>query len=330
MINVEHVSVWIRPYYGEIPLLDDISVTISQGETLGLVGESGSGKTLLARSMLGLLPPTATTAGRVVVEGTNVLDATEKELRELRGPILASVFQDALVALNPSRTVGGHFADVWRSARLSPRDGWRSAATDALEMVALRDMPRVLDSYPHELSGGMRQRALIALALLRRPSVLVADEPTTALDRIIEAEVLELLETLQRELGLAIVLISHDLDVIRRVCRRVAVLYGGQLCELGPADEVLRLPLHRYTEGLIGSVDSLAERTHPLLTIPGTVPHPRDFPQGCRFAPRCGAASAVCSEPRPEVEGGQSRAWCHHSRGLVSSPTRTQRRSDER
>ncbi|MCY4088021.1 MAG: ABC transporter ATP-binding protein [Actinomycetia bacterium] len=313
MITVEHVSVWIRPHYGEIPVLDDISVTISQGETLGLVGESGSGKTLLARSMLGLLPPTATAAGRVLVGEVDVLHATEKELRELRGPVLASVFQDALVALNPSRTVGGHFADVWRSADLSPRNGWRSAAREALELVALRDVPRVLESYPHELSGGMRQRALIALALLRRPAVLVADEPTTALDRIVEAEVLELLENLQRDLGLAIVLISHDLDVIRRVCRRVAVLYGGQLCELGPADEVLRAPLHHYTSGLIGSVDSLARRTRPLLTIPGTVPHPQDFPAGCRFAPRCHAATEACSEPRPAVEGGRSRAWCHHS-----------------
>jgi peptide/nickel transport system permease protein len=312
LLEVENLSVSFPSHYGEIALIQNVSFALAQGETLGLVGESGSGKTVLGQALLGLLPKTARITGRITIAGIDVLNASPRELTKLRGGIAAPIFQDALISLNPNRTVAGHFADIWRSSDLSPRDGWRDAAEASLRQVALRDPARVMASYPFELSGGMRQRALIALALLRKPTLLVADEPTTALDRLVQDEVLATLDTLQRDMNLAVILISHDLDVIRRVCARTAVLYAGQLCELGPTADVLSRPLHRYTAGLIGGIRSLQERQRPLLTIPGVVPPPGDFGAGCRFMPRCANATPECGEDRPYVSDCALHAWCHH------------------
>jgi peptide/nickel transport system ATP-binding protein/peptide/nickel transport system permease protein len=320
IVRVEHLSVWFPRHYGDIPVLDDISFTLGRGETLGLVGESGSGKTLLSQAILGLLPPSAKVVGRIVVAGTDVVGAREKELNAIRGAVAAPVFQDALVSLNPNRTVFGHFKDVWRSARMQPRDGARVAASEALRLAALPDVTRVLGSYPHELSGGMRQRALIALALFRGPSLLIADEPTTALDRVVEVEVLATLRRLQAELGLSMVLVSHDMEVVSHMCARIAVLYGGQLCELGPTPSVVTGQVHPYTAGLLASVRSLEEVARPLRSIPGVVPHPSNFNAGCRFLPRCPEGGPECLQPRPAVVVGAVEAWCHHPLG---SPGRT-------
>jgi oligopeptide/dipeptide ABC transporter ATP-binding protein len=222
------------------------------------------------------------------------------------------VFQDALVSLNPTRTIYRHFDDIWRSAQMKPRNGARRAAEEALELAALSDIPRVLASYPHELSGGMRQRALIALALLRRPSLLIADEPTSALDRAVEVEVLGTLRRLQRELNLAIILVSHDMDVVTHMCSRIAVLYGGQLCEVGDTREVLARHAHPYTAGLLTAVQSLRDMTRPLGTISGVVPHPSAFPSGCRFRPRCPRGDAECEKERPQIRIGGEDVWCFH------------------
>jgi peptide/nickel transport system permease protein len=311
LVVVDDLSVRFPLHYGDTSILDHVSFTLAPGETLGLVGESGSGKTVLGQALLGLLPKTTRITGRINVAGVEVVGAKTKDLTRLRGGTAAPIFQDALVALNPNRTIGGHFADVWKSAHLAS-GVWRSAAEKALRQVALRDTGRVLGSYPFELSGGMRQRALIALSILRKPSLLVADEPTTALDRLVEDEVLATLGNLQNELDISIILISHDLEVIRRVCSRTAVLYAGQICEIGPTEEVLSRPLHRYTAGLIGGIRSLKERERPLLTIPGTVPPPQEFGAGCRFTPRCPAATEECSSDRPETKLGTLTAWCHH------------------
>lgn len=319
IVRVEHLSVWFPRHYGSIPVLDDISLTLGRGETLGLVGESGSGKTLLSQAILGLLPPAAKVSGRIVVAGTDVVGAGEKELTRIRGGVAAPVFQDALVSLNPNRTIFGHFKDVWRSAGMQPRDGARGAASEALRLAALPDVARVLGSYPHELSGGMRQRALIALALFRRPSLLIADEPTTALDRVVEVEVLGTLKRLQAELGLSMVLVSHDMDVVSHMCARIAVLYGGQLCELGPTSSVVSSQVHPYTAGLLASVRSLEEMARPLRLIPGVVPHPSNFNPGCRFLPRCPSGGPECLEPRPVAMVGATEAWCHHPLGSVDT-----------
>ena len=311
VVVVDSLTVRFPSFYGNVPVLDRVSFTIDRGESLGVVGESGSGKTLLAQAILGLLPKTAQASGRVVVTGVDVLGASDKELRRVRGRVVAGVFQDALVSLNPSRTIGGHFHDVWKSED-SARETWRPAAEAALAHVALPDTGRVLNSYPHELSGGMRQRALIALALVRRPTLLIADEPTTALDSLVEVEVLGTLRRLRSELDLSMVLVSHDFDVISHMCSRVAVLYGGQLCEIGPTSDVIRVPLHRYTEGLLGSVRSLEDMAIPLQPIPGVVPSPQEFGPGCRFLPRCTAGDSQCTRERPRVEFNLVQAWCHH------------------
>jgi len=324
IVTVEHLSVWFPRHYGDVPVLDDISFSIARGETLGLVGESGSGKTLLSQAVLGLLPPSARTSGRIFVHGLDVLDAPEKQLASIRGRVAAPVFQDALVSLNPNRTILGHFTDVWRSARMKPQNGAKDAAAGALRLAALTDaVPRVLGSYPHELSGGMRQRALIALALLQRPQLLIADEPTTALDQVVEVEVLGTLRRIQRELGLSMILVSHDMDVVSHMCARIAVLYGGQLCELGPTAEVLSHHIHPYTTGLIASVRSLERRTRPLETIRGVVPHPSNFDPGCRFLPRCPVGGPECQAARPRAVAGSTEAWCFHPDTLAASGVET-------
>lgn len=312
LVEISNLSVWFPEHYGDIPVIDDVSISISSGETLGVVGESGSGKTLLGLAILGLLPLNAQTTGSVFVNGVDMLSGSNHEIKSIRGSIVTGVFQDALISLNPNRTIGGHFRDVWKSAAATSGN-WRDAAREALEMAALgRQSERVLDSYPHELSGGMRQRALIALALLRRPILIIADEPTTALDVIVEREVLATLQRLREELHLGMVLISHDFDVIRDMCSRTAVLYAGQLCEIGPTAALVTRPLHRYTSALISSIESLTNQVRPLSTIPGVVPQPSDFSPGCRFLGRCPAGDAACEETRPRINHSERYAWCHH------------------
>jgi oligopeptide/dipeptide ABC transporter ATP-binding protein len=312
IVQVEGLTVRFPGHYGDVAVLDDVSFELNTGETLGLVGESGSGKSLLSAAILGLLPSSARISGRILLDGIDVVSASERQLSTLRGSVAAPVFQDALVSLNPSRTIFKHFDDVWRSARLEPRDGARRAAEEALELAALSDIPRVLDSYAHELSGGMRQRALIALALLRRPSLLIADEPTTALDRAVEVEVLRTLRRLQRDLSLSIILVSHDMDVVAHMCSRIAVLYGGQLCEIGGTADVLASKAHPYTDGLLTAVQSLRQMVRPLGTIGGVVPHPSAFPAGCRFRPRCPRGGAECQGQRPRTRIGEEDVWCFH------------------
>jgi peptide/nickel transport system permease protein len=319
VVEVRDLDIRFPGSYGGRAVVEGVSFSLAAGETLGLVGESGSGKTLIGRALLGNLPDTAVAGGTIRVAGVDTLGGSRGDLARLRGGMATAVFQDALVALNPSRTIGGHFADVW-AATGKDGDELRRAALETLELVALPDAPRILASYPHELSGGMRQRALIALALLRRPSILVADEPTTALDRLVEHEVLTTLERLQRELGLTMLLISHDLAVVRRLCQRVAVLYAGQLCELGPTAAVLSAQVHRYTAGLVDAAASLRDRRRPLASIPGTVPPPDQFGPGCRFAGRCGYATGACTTERPRVQSAAGEAWCHHPRPADREP----------
>ena len=309
-VLVEDLEIRFPAHYGDIPVVEDVHLQLGRGETLGLIGESGSGKSLIGRAILGLLPPGATVEGRVEVRGVDMFNAGPEKIGSVRGSVVATVFQDARAALNPTRTIGGHLEDVWNSAG-EDRARFRAAALEAMELAALPAPERVLASYPHELSGGMRQRALIAIALLRRPSVLIADEPTTALDRIVEDEVLSTLSRLQSELGLSMLLISHDFSVIRRMASRVAVLYAGQVCEIGSAAEVMGTTMHPYTGGLADAVLSLAECRRPLSSIGGTVPSPIDFPSGCRFATRCPNVTPDCVKTRPEVGHGAHRAWCH-------------------
>jgi oligopeptide/dipeptide ABC transporter ATP-binding protein len=311
VLVVEDLSVRFPTVYGGVPVLDGIGLTVAKGEALGIVGESGSGKSLLGLAAVGLLPDTAVASGAVRVAGYDMLNLSHAQESLVRGGIVSHIYQDALSALNPNRRIGAHFHDVWRSGTRSD-ERWREAALEMLDRVALRMPDRILSLYPDQLSGGMRQRVLIALALLRRPSLLIADEPTTALDRSTADEVLTLLNELRQTLGMALILISHDFANVRHACDRVAVVYAGQLCELGRLQAVLAEPIHRYTHALLESVRSLHRGQYPLASIPGVVPTPHGFGSGCRFHGRCPAGTEECLRGRTQVCAPASTGWCVH------------------
>lgn len=297
----------------------DVSFAIGRGESVGLVGESGSGKTLTCRAVLGVLPPGVAVSAGTIRLGAD-LDLTGLDRRGwdgVRGNRLAAVFQDPASYLNPSLTVGRQLAEQLRLKRGLPRAQTRAAAVDLLAAMGLRRAAAVYDQYPHELSGGMLQRALIAIAVAGEPELLVADEATTALDAAVQAEVLDLLRHLREERGLALLLVSHDLAVVAEVCDRVAVFYAGELVEQGPTAEVIASPRHPYTEALL-RVASLGDwRRRDLEVIPGRPPEPGAMPTGCRFAARCVHATSDCNSPvalSTSEDGRQVR--CHRAATL--------------
>jgi peptide/nickel transport system ATP-binding protein len=283
-----------------------VSLTLHKGESLGLVGESGSGKTLTCRAVLGVLPSGAAVAGgRITLDGTELTTLDRRGWDRIRGGRVAAVFQDPASYLNPSLTIGRQLAEQLRLKRGLPRGETRAAAVELLTAMGLRRPAAVFGQYPHELSGGMLQRALIAIAVAGDPGLLVADEATTALDPAVQAEVLELLADLRARRGLALLLVSHDLAVVAEVCDRVAVFYAGEIVEQGPTADVIANPRHPYTEALL-RVASLGDwRRRDLAVIPGRPPEPGAYPPGCRFAARCGFASDRCTSDvgLSEVDG---------------------------
>ena len=303
----------------------EASLDVGEGEVVGLVGESGSGKTMTALSVLRLVPPPGRIlAGSVRVAGDDVLALAEPELRRLRGGRVGMVFQEPAAALDPVFTVGFQLVEAIRAHERVGRRQARERAAGLLARVAIPDPRRRLDAYPHQLSGGQRQRVMIALALAASPRLLLADEPTTALDVTLQAQMLELLLSLRDELGLAILLVTHDLAVVAEVCDRVTVMYCGEVVEEAPTTALFAAPAHPYTRGLIAAVPRLG-RPAPrgaMPTIPGQVPDPRRRPAGCAFHPRCGFVMPACRERRPpfyEIAGGQSRARCFlHDEAVVA------------
>ena len=287
---------------------------VSRGETLCIVGESGCGKSLTALALMGLLPPAARVGGgRILVQGQDVLAMGERARADLRGDTIAMVFQEPMSSLNPVLTIGAQIAEAVLRHRGGTHARASARALDMLRLVSIPAPEQRLASYPHQLSGGMRQRAMIAMALVNDPAVLVADEPTTALDVTIQAQILALVARLQGEAGTALALITHDLGVVAEVADRVAVMYAGRIVETGPVAAVFDDPLHPYTIGLMGSVPSLGRRAGRLATIDGTVPPPHAMPPGCRFATRCPFADRRCqAEPPPVVEaapGHSAACW---------------------
>ncbi|WP_431996003.1 dipeptide/oligopeptide/nickel ABC transporter permease/ATP-binding protein [Streptomyces griseoflavus] len=308
LLVVRDLSIRFPDRYGDIRVVDGISFTVREGETLGLVGESGCGKSITSLAIMGLLARNAEAEGEILYRGRDLLKLSPKERRALMGPEIAMVYQDAMSSLNPSVLIGTQLK------RLTSRGGTRTPA-ELLELVGLSP-ERTLRSYPHELSGGQRQRVLIAMALSRSPRLLIADEPTTALDVTVQAQVVELLVKLRDELGFAMVLVSHDLALVGDLAHRVAVMYAGQVAEAGDTRALLTDPAHHYSRGLLGSVVSLEAGARRLHQIRGVVPAPKAFGAGCRFASRCAAATELCATtPPPAADrdgAGDHLFACHH------------------
>ncbi|MEU9495206.1 dipeptide/oligopeptide/nickel ABC transporter permease/ATP-binding protein [Streptomyces sp. NPDC048215] len=308
LLVVRDLAIRFPDRYGDIPVVDRLNFTVHEGETLGLVGESGCGKSITSLAVMGLLARNAEVSGEILYRGRDLLKLPPKERRALMGPEIAMVYQDALSSLNPSVLVGTQLE------QLTSRGGTKTP-TELLELVGLAP-ERTLRSYPHELSGGQRQRVLIAMALSRSPRLLIADEPTTALDVTVQAQVVELLVELRDELGFAMVLVSHDLALVGDLSHRVAVMYAGRLAEIGATRSILTDPTHHYSRGLLGSVVSVEAGADRLHQIRGVVPAPQGFGEGCRFAGRCGAATDLCRTTTPvlTVRGtAKDHGFaCHH------------------
>jgi oligopeptide/dipeptide ABC transporter ATP-binding protein len=293
--------------------VSSLSFSVDPGEVLGLVGESGSGKSITSLAIMGLLPPTAMVTGEITFQNgdgvpTNLTTLPSDQLRQFRGSRIAMIFQEPMTALNPVMRVGDQIAEaVLAHRRVSKAEAWREAV-EGMRDVAIPDPDERARSYPHQLSGGMRQRVMIAMAIVNRPQLLIADEPTTALDVTIQQQILDLLNDLRHKFGLAMLFISHDLAVVWHVADRVAVMYAGNLVELGAKDEIFRAPAHPYTQGLLRAIPTLStDRALPLSTIEGTVPAIAQHPPGCRFEPRCPHRVAACAVELPplvEVSGG--------------------------
>ncbi|BAE82435.1 ABC transporter ATP-binding protein [Desulfitobacterium hafniense] len=320
LLEVNHLKTYIPTSKGEIKPVDDVSFTIAKGEIVALVGESGSGKSVSSLSIMRL------NAGAIkyrpdssiLFAGRDLLKLKEKELRKIRGNDIAMIFQDPMSALNPVHPIGRQIAEaILLHKKVSPKEAQKTAL-ELLNKVGIPDAQRRLKDYPHQLSGGMRQRAMIAIALACNPKLLIADEPTTALDVTIQSQILNLLRDLQKEFGISILLITHDLGVVAETADRVLVMYCGKIVEEGNVEDIFAHPQHPYTKGLMVSIPSLSGPSKETLdAIPGVVPNPLELPQGCNFVTRCGSAMAKCHEAAPELEqhpsGNRVSCWLHTS-----------------
>jgi peptide/nickel transport system ATP-binding protein len=302
LLQVDDLTVDLITPAGAIRPVDGVSLAIPPGEILGLVGESGSGKSLTCRALMRLLPRSArVVAGSVRIGSRDLLTLDEAAMRKVRGRTIGMIFQNPMSHLDPVMTIGDQVAEPLRAHEGLSREQALERATELLRQVGIPDPQRRLGAYPHEFSGGMQQRAMIAAALACRPALLIADEPTTALDVTVQAQILRLLIGLRDQAGLAVLLVSHDLGVIAQTCDTIAVMYAGRIVEHGPKREILRRPLHPYTLGLIGSQPGTAPPGDELTSIPGQPPSLADLPQGCRFHPRCNMAEPACRAARPAL-----------------------------
>jgi len=291
---------------GTVRAVEHVSLKVRKGETLGIVGESGCGKSVTALSVLRLIPnpPGKIVGGRILLEGRNLLELPEKEMRKVRGGSISMIFQEPMTSLNPVFTVGDQIAEGIRLHQgLSKREAWNKAI-EMLRIVRIPDAERRVKEYPHQMSGGMRQRVMIAMALACNPHLLIADEPTTALDVTIQAQILDLLNQLKSEMGMAVMLITHDLGVVADTAARVVVMYAGRVVEEAPVLELFKNPLHPYTQGLLNSMPRIekAERRPRLQAIPGMVPDLLDLPPGCKFQARCSKVFEACRGDEPQLK----------------------------
>ena len=286
---------------GEVHAVNGVSFRLEPGKILGIVGESGSGKSVTAYSIMQILADNGgVTGGKVLYKGEDITKWNEKQLENFRGKCCSIIFQDPMTSLNPVFTIGNQLMEAITLHTDRNKEQAKARAVEMLTLVGINEPEKRLKQYPHELSGGMRQRVMIAMALACEPDILIADEPTTALDVTIQAQILELMQDLQKKLGMAIIMVTHDLGVIASMCDEIMVMYGGRVCERGTADDIFYRPAHEYTKGLLRSIPSAANMNERLIPIGGTPINMLDLPKGCAFCPRCDAAMKICLREQPE------------------------------
>ena len=314
VLEIDQLSVSFSTPDGAVEAVTDVSLSVEAGECLGLVGESGSGKSQTFMAAMGLLADNGTATGHIRLDGINLLSATEKQLNKVRGERIAMIFQDPMTSLTPHMKIGRQLSEVLIEHQGADKETGRRRALEMLDRVHIPEAERRLDMYPHELSGGLRQRVMIAMALMCEPEVIIADEPTTALDVTVQAQILDLLMEVKDNLGAAIVLITHDLGVVAGLADRVAVMYAGRIVEQGTVGDIFAAPAHPYTQGLLACTPRLDVETEELVTIAGQPPNLQNLPTGCSFHPRCPHVFDRCMAERPSLESmpnGQTKACFH-------------------
>lgn len=323
LLEIQNLKTYFYTGNGMVPAVDNISFDIYRGETLGLVGESGCGKSVTAHSILRLVPdpPGKIEGGKILFLGEDLVSTPIKRMREVRGNKIGIVFQEPMTSLNPVFTVGNQ---VMESVKIHLKKSNKEAREMTIEMLRKTGIPapeKRIDDYPHQMSGGMKQRVLIAMAIICKPLLLIADEPTTALDVTIQAQILDLLRNLQEEYHLSILFITHDLGIVAETAQRVAVMYAGKIVEISEVIDIFANPKHPYTEGLLNSIPKLDRSDQKLIPIPGVVPSPLDFPEGCRFHPRCSHTMDICRKKEPELievlPGHKSACWLNEKEKIV-------------
>ena len=321
ILEVKDLCVEFRTAEGTVQAVDHLSYVLHKGEKLGIVGESGSGKSVSSLGMMQLIPnpPGQITGGEILYLGRDLVKTSERDMQKIRGNEISMIFQEPMTSLNPVMKIGDQITEcILMHNNISKQEAWDKA----VEMLKLTGVPRVermMKEYPFQLSGGQRQRVMIAMALVCKPKILIADEPTTALDVTIQAQILDLMENLKQKTGTSILFITHDLGVVAEVCDDVVVMYSGRVVEKGDVRSIFASPSHPYTRGLLASIPKLGECAEELESIPGNVPNPKYMPQGCKFAPRCSCAFDKCREEEPGFydvgEGHMSRCWLCEKKG---------------
>jgi oligopeptide/dipeptide ABC transporter ATP-binding protein len=332
LLEVRDLRTYFHVMDGTVRAVDGVSFAIRRGQTLGVVGESGCGKSVTALSIMRLLdiPPAEIVSGEILFDGRNLLAMSDEEMRHVRGNDVAMIFQEPMTSLNPVFTIGDQIAEAVMLHQKLPRKSAWDKAIESLKAVGINNPERRVKQYPHEMSGGMRQRVMIAMALSCDPKLLIADEPTTALDVTIQAQILELVRKVQDETGAALMLITHDLGVVAETVNDVVVMYAGRVVEQGSVDDVLLAPKHPYTEGLLTSIPSKGMRGQRLNVIKGTVPNPFNMPEGCNFEPRCPYAFAPCTVHDPRIEDANPpdvACWLYTAAPGSPIPPRTRTRT---
>lgn len=326
LLQVENLHVSFHTFNGEVKAVRGVNFTVNKGEAVAIVGESGCGKSVTAKSIMKLLPspPTEYVSGKIVFNNQNLIEMKESDMKQIRGNKISMIFQDPMSSLNPTSKIGDQLTEGLMKHKKMSRTVAKQHAVQLLERVGIPQAKNRLNHYPHEFSGGMRQRVMIAMALACDPELIIADEPTTALDVTIQAQILDLMKSLQKETDTSIILITHDLGVVAEVCEKVIVMYAGEVVESGTVEEIFRNPTHPYTKGLMKSIPRLdMDRSERLYSIIGSPPDLLDPPKGCSFFPRCEYAMEICRDYHPNIEnisGSQySACWLHHPKALAAA-----------